>query len=181
MIHRGPWIQTFTGLQFFPLSILGPREDEIAIEDIAHALALQCRFSGHCKRHYSVAEHSIHVMKLVPEEDRLWALLHDAPEAYLIDVPRPLKAELPQYVEAEKRVMKGLAKHFGLIGEMPDSVKWADTAMLATEARDLMAAPPAPWNLPAEPLAMQFVGPGKDWTFWEKEFLAEFRKLTAGD
>src|ERR1039457_118422 len=86
------FIGTFSGLRFWPLD---PNPEKILIDDIAHALAHQCRFGGHASRFYSVAEHSVHVSRLCPPEDALWGLLHDASEAYLVDLPRPLK-QLPE-------------------------------------------------------------------------------------
>jgi 5'-deoxynucleotidase YfbR-like HD superfamily hydrolase len=104
----GNWSQTFTGLQFWPCD---PRREDVRVEDIAHALALQCRFAGHCRVPYSVAEHSVRVAEWVWDEtsgDRrasLAALLHDASEAYCVDVPRPLKPYLTGYREIEHGVM----------------------------------------------------------------------------
>ena len=84
----GDWIQTMSGVIFYPLD---PRPEEIRIEDIAHALSHQCRFAGHCREFYSVAEHSVRVSRELPQEFMLWGLLHDASEAYLVDLPRPIK------------------------------------------------------------------------------------------
>lgn len=84
------WIQTFTGKKVFPFAMT---PDQVCIEDIAHALALKCRFTGHCKRFYSIAEHSVRVSWLVRPEVQLAALLHDAAEAYLPDFARPLKGK----------------------------------------------------------------------------------------
>jgi 5'-deoxynucleotidase YfbR-like HD superfamily hydrolase len=133
---RQGWIQTYTGRKVFPLS---PREGDISVEDIAHALANQCRFGGHVSTFYSVAEHSCRVSDLVPAEDQLWGLLHDASEAYLIDLPRPIKHKraLKAYREAEAVLMGVIARKFGLPEKMPSSVKAADTTLLVTEARDL--------------------------------------------
>src|SRR5271156_4912831 len=80
------WIQTFTGKKFYPFN---PKPQDIDIRDIAHALSNICRFTGHTKRFYSVAEHSRNVAKLVPAHMKLQALLHDASEAYLCDIARP--------------------------------------------------------------------------------------------
>src|SRR4051812_30250690 len=82
----GNWMQTFTGRQFWPVD---PRADEIAIEDIARALAMTCRFGGHVRFHYSVAQHSFLVSLVCSPEHALWGLLHDASEAYLGDVVWP--------------------------------------------------------------------------------------------
>lgn len=82
------WIQTFSGRQFFPLE---PRVEDVCIEDIAHGLSNLCRYAGHCECFYSVAQHCLLVSRVVPREHALRGLLHDASEAYLIDVPRPIK------------------------------------------------------------------------------------------
>ena len=148
----GDWIQTFTGRMFWPLD---PKPEEICIEDVAHALSQMCRFMGHTNKFYSVAEHSIRVCWAVRERDALWGLLHDASEAYLVDLPRPLKrhSELGRlYCEAEKTVMAAVCVRFGLPLEEPASVKLADAVLLATEKRDLMKLPPKDWDQPAEPL-----------------------------
>lgn len=144
------WIQTYTGRQFWPLA---PRPGDIDIADIAHSLSLQCRFNGHCRSFYSVAQHSVLVSHAVPAEFALWGLLHDAAEAYVSDLPRPLKATAPDFRAAEDRVLQAIATQFGLSWPMPDAVAHADDALLATELRDLMAPPPEPWGLPVPPLA----------------------------
>lgn len=106
---RGDWIQTYSGRAFYPLA---PYPQDVCIEDIAHALSQLCRFGGHCRRFYSVAEHSVLLSRVVVPEFQLWALLHDASEAYLVDVPRPIKKQLPAYVEAERRVMAAICARF---------------------------------------------------------------------
>ena len=132
------YIQTFTGKHFYPFD---PNPDDICIEDVAHALAHQCRFTGHCKSFYSVAQHSIIVSNLVSgKEDRRWGLLHDASEAYLTDVARPVKHSpaFAEYRKAEALVMKAVCKKFGLEGMMPSTVHAADNIALASEAYCLM-------------------------------------------
>jgi 5'-deoxynucleotidase YfbR-like HD superfamily hydrolase len=130
-------IQTFRGKKFHPLD---PKLDEICIEDIAHALANKCRFSGHTSKFFSVAQHSVIVSKLCPKQDRLWGLLHDASEAYLVDMPKPLKVlpEFKWFVEVENKVQKVICEFFGLAPEQPISVHQADVISLVTEKRDLM-------------------------------------------
>ena len=108
----GDWIQTYTGKQFWPID---PRACEITIEDIAHALSLQCRFSGHCREFYSVAQHSCLVSSYCIDEDAGWGLLHDAAEAYLVDLPRPIKRFSSlgvEYRKAEERVMAAVNEAF---------------------------------------------------------------------
>lgn len=143
------WIQTFSGRTFHSLE---PVEEEIFVVDIAHSLANLCRFNGHCLRYYSVAEHSVRVSRILPDEFKLWGLLHDAGEAYLTDLPRPVKRKLTAFNEMEDRVLEIVARRFHLVWPMPAEVKEADNILLATEARDLMAPPPRPWNLGVEPL-----------------------------
>jgi len=143
------WIQTFSGRKFHSLD---PRPDDIFTEDIAHSLANLCRFNGHCLKYYSVAEHSVRVSRMLPDEFKLWGLLHDASEAYLTDLPRPVKRRLAEFNEIEERLQAAIAVRFELPWPMPDQVKHADNVLLATEARDLMAAPPEPWNLGVDPL-----------------------------
>lgn len=136
--RRGPWMQTFRGRQFWPLD---PRTEDVYIDDIAASLSKQCRFAGHSLEFYSVAEHSVRVSLACDPLDALWGLLHDASEAYLVDVPRPIKPYLKEYRSIETNVMNAICKRFGLSETMPESVKQADTALLATEARDLMVTP----------------------------------------
>jgi hypothetical protein len=97
----GDWIQTYSGRQFWPLD---PRVEDVHLEDIAHALSNVCRYTGHVREFYSVAEHSVHVSWSCEPEDALWGLLHDASEAYLADMARPVKQNMPVYVAAERLV-----------------------------------------------------------------------------
>lgn len=139
------WIQTYTGRQFFPLD---PKWESIDIHDIAHALSNLCRYGGHVESFYSVAQHSVLVSKACDPDDALWGLLHDAAEAYLIDVPRPIKYDgrMAWYRDAEAVLEMAVARAFRLSGPMPPSVKQADNVLLVTEQRDLMKSPPAPWT-----------------------------------
>jgi hypothetical protein len=143
------WIQTFTGRRFFPL---GPKPGDLDLRDVAHALSLQCRFNGHCLRFYSVAEHSVRVSRALPLGLAAWGLLHDAAEAYLSDLPSPIKRQMPLFQDAENKLLVVIAERFGLCWPMPELVARADLLLLATEARDLMAPPPEPWRLEADPL-----------------------------
>lgn len=150
------WIQTFTGRQFWPFDA---KPEDIRIEDIAHALSMKCRFTGHCKFFYSVAHHSIIMATRAPKGLEAWALLHDATEAYLPDIARPIKSafriehagRLWTFDEIENRLMAVIAERFTLPMPMPDEIKRLDLAMLATEARDVMAPPPVPWTCLTEP------------------------------
>ena len=126
-----PEILTYTGKTF---NYLNPTPDMICIEDIAHSISNACRYAGHCNRFYSVAQHSIIVSSLCKDEYKLWGLLHDATEAYLVDVPTPLKPLLPGYKEIENNIMSVIAKRFGLEGyQVPKEVKKIDKQILFVE------------------------------------------------
>lgn len=135
------WMLTFSGKQFDPID---PQPDMIDLIDIAHGLSHECRYAGQCRYFYSVAQHSVMVSQIVPLERALEGLLHDATEAYLKDIPRPLKALLPDYRSIEARVDAVIRDRFGLPAEMSMEVKDADLVLLATERRDLMPEG-APW------------------------------------
>lgn len=138
------WISTHTGKQFDPLN---PQTPDIVIEDIAHALGNMCRFAGHTKEFYSVAQHSVLVSQILEEQGhdlttQLRGLLHDATEAYMVDIPRPLKIQsfMAEYRVAEDRLEAAIAERFFNDGwtVCTPLVKKADVIALATEARDLM-------------------------------------------
>lgn len=138
------WILTATGKHF---DFAAPRPDQIDILDIAQGLANECRYAGHTRHFYSVAQHCVIASQIVPREHALEALLHDAAEAYCKDIPRPLKAMLPDYRAVEDRVEAAIRDRFGLPGEQSHHVKRADLVMLATERRDLMPQDDTPWPI----------------------------------
>jgi len=122
--------------------ILNPQLHEIRIDDIAHGLAHTCRFGGQTPFFYSVAQHSVLVADMVDPKLQLWGLLHDASEAYLNDITRPLKRTLPGYAAIETKMMSAICEKFGLPLEMPVEVKRADNQMIAAEFRDLFGDAP---------------------------------------
>lgn len=124
------------GGRYFPF--LEPDTAHFSVPEIAHALSNICRFTGHTREFYSVAQHSVIVSHLVPRQHALHALLHDAAEAYLGDVAKPLKHCLSEYKAIERGVEAALFRAFGLPAELPECIKHADLIMLATEQRDLM-------------------------------------------
>lgn len=115
-----------------------PEKHPFDIEEIAHALSLQCRYTGHCAWHYSIAQHSAIMSFKVPAHLAYTALMHDTSEAYLGDVSTHLKSLLPGYKRLEKRVEKALAAHFSFLYPLPATVKEADSRMLMTEVRELL-------------------------------------------
>lgn len=139
-----PWMQSYNGKPFY---FTDPSPDDIDLDTIAHGLAMQCRFAGHTKstnHFYTIAQHCVMMSWIVKPEARLWALLHDAPEAYLRDVITPQKRVLqPQYGMMEDAVEKAILAHFNVIlnDEIVDNVKEADTYMLYWEAERLLSNP----------------------------------------
>lgn len=173
--RRGDWMQTYSGKQFWPLD---PDPDAIDIVDIAHALSNACRYAGHVRRFYSVAEHSVLMAMMVSSANRKWALLHDASEAYLVDVPRPVKPFLPGYYEVEAKVMAAVCARFDLPLSMPEEVKDIDNRILVDEREQLMAPSNADWNLRGPAVGVICEG----WSPVEAEhaFLAMFDSLFGG-
>lgn len=131
----GYYIETFTGGKFFPAA------PTFNTRDIAHALSLNCRFNGHVSQFYSVAEHSVLVALLCRElelGDPFEGLMHDATEAYLTDVPSPIKAHLPDWQAMDHRVDLALREHYGLSSIKNPGVKHADWLALFIEAYYLL-------------------------------------------
>lgn len=154
--RRGDWMQTHTGRRFYPLD---PRPEEIDPEDIAHALSLLCRYGGHVDRFYSVAEHCVLMSQAVAPKHALAALLHDATEAYVCDVPRPLKRHLAGYELIEHGVWLAIAICFGLNPELPYPVKQADNRILLNERAALLSRAETWHSLDdLEPLEVQIEG-----------------------
>jgi 5'-deoxynucleotidase YfbR-like HD superfamily hydrolase len=182
-VEAGPYIQTVSGRRFNPLE---PDPDEIDIGDIARALSNQCRFGGHARTYYSVAQHSCLASDLVADrggdrEAALWALLHDASEAYLVDLPHPLKhrSELGRlYAAVEDTLQEAICGRFGLPVDPPPFVKEVDRALLATERRDVASIA---WHWPEldgfEPLDLEIEPWAPDRAM--DEFLARFERLSA--
>lgn len=129
------WIETVSGIAFFPFR---PTAAMVSIEDIAHALSSTCRWNGHTTQFYSVAEHSILMSDYLrgrghSKETCLTALLHDAAEAYVSDVPGPIKPHFPGFKEMEEGIDRAVAKKFGSNYPFDPVVKELDRAMIGTE------------------------------------------------
>jgi 5'-deoxynucleotidase YfbR-like HD superfamily hydrolase len=177
----GPYIQTVSGRRFNPLD---PVAGDIDVGDIAVALANHCRFGGHTRSYYSVAQHSCIVSDEVlarggDDREALWALLHDASEAYLTDMPHPLKhrSELGRlYRASEDRLEEVIRERFGFTGERPPRIKQIDSALLATERAALTMVA---WHWPelegVEPLEIEI----EPWSpeVAAAQFLARYARL----
>jgi 5'-deoxynucleotidase YfbR-like HD superfamily hydrolase len=194
MTRRGDWMQTFSGVHFYPFN---PKPEDVRIEDIAHALSNICRFSGHTRKFYSVAQHSVLVCRALAGESALlqrWGLMHDAAEAYINDLIRPLKhtmffnppddgtgndAEAWSVAEIEELILQQIAAAFGMEGDGDhysfDKVIDADRRALVTERRDLIFPDGADWSVQAAPF-VERIDPWSP-THACQEFLAEALRL----
>jgi len=173
------WIETISGKFIYPLD---PDPDAIDIDDIAHALSMNCRFTGHVLRHYSVCEHSFYVSELCKPEHKLWGLLHDASEAYLSDIASPVKKSKNFffYRRVEKRLQDCIYKKFGLLGNLPPEVKEIDWRMCCTEHKHLMNKSKRLWDN-YKPYADFHITLREQSPMLNKEFfLALFRDLYEG-
>ena len=132
------FIQTYNGNQFWPGA---PKEEDIYIEDIAHAIAHQCRYAGHCTRFYSVAEHCWHLWRHATIPNKKPALFHDCTEAYLVDVPTPVKTQLVGYYAIEDRLAQIIANKFNVTYPWPQEVHDLDYRILLDERAQAMSSP----------------------------------------
>ena len=143
-VKTDAWIQTYTGKKF---SLLDPQPEDICIEDIARALSMTCRFGGHVKKFYSVAEHSLEMVKLVPSPHGLHALLHDAGEAYIGDITSPVKSLINGISRVEDAALDAIESVFELNWQLSgkQQIHYWDMRLLLTERNQLMGPPPEPW------------------------------------
>lgn len=141
------YIELFNGEKFY---IDRPSFD---FDVIAHGLAKNCRYTGQCKKFYSVAEHSVLVARLMRDlklGDPLEGLFHDGTEAYLSDIAAPWKVLLPDYKKLEARIELPLRKHFGLPDTITAGCKRADWLALFIEAHTLMPTKAVDWIAPGD-------------------------------
>jgi 5'-deoxynucleotidase YfbR-like HD superfamily hydrolase len=180
MTEEKNWIQTYTGLKFH---VDNPTVDEISIRDIAHQLSFSCRYTGATSIFYSVGEHSLLVdsilvnLGIIDPKVRLEGLLHDAAEAYLPDVPSPIKhLLLPDFVKLEKKYLKVIGKKFKVqLEPKPAIVDKADKIALAMEYRDLRTKI-YDWGLTEKPLDFYKIVP-KSFITNEIRFMKLFKEL----
>ncbi len=186
--ERGHVMVTHSGLPFYPLA---PTRDEIRLADIAAHLAKQCRFVGATRVFYSVAEHCVRMSwHFAPGQLAREALLHDAAEAYIGDLIRPVKADCPDWRAIDARVDAACRSRFGLPEKMSAEIRLADMRMAMTERRELIApSPTVNWGDDLPPsYPMRIGGPrlfGRrlpGWRCWspvraEREFLNRAQEL----
>jgi hypothetical protein len=140
LMNADPVIRTVSGKW---VNIFDPKPEMFDIEDIAHALSMQCRFSGHLPYHYSVAQHSFQCFKIadasgLDKKEQLTALMHDCSEAYLVDIPRPIKKQLPEYKVIEDKLMQTLSEVFQFNYPLSKDIHDIDNTMLQVEWDNLM-------------------------------------------
>ena len=175
------FIGTYTGKKFF---LLKPRLKDIDIRDIAHGLALQCRWTGQCRYHYSIAQHSYYCSFLGPDNEALDRLMHDASESYMGDMNRPLKHFTDAgvaYRRQEAVLQHMICRKFGLSLMEPPSVKIADNRMLFAEKNQIMdlrfaSAGEDRWAIAPASVKIKKWHPEKA----EKMFLKRFKQLYKG-
>lgn len=201
-IVANSWMQTFTGRAF---RIFDPDLRTVHIEDIAHALSMKCRFNGHCKKFYSVAEHSVlmarahkvpthhYIATQVAMSDKRGLLMHDIGEYVLPDVPRPIKPHLwvwtptgmMTFKDFEEKLVERLIHHLRInsgidrdiyIAWHGEAVKWFDMRMLALERDTVMSESDEEWGAMADPIENVTI---KHWSPEQAklEFLLEYNEL----
>jgi uncharacterized protein len=182
---RGDWMITRTGRRFFPLD---PKPEDVNVYDIAHALAHICRYGGHVPSFYSVAQHSSlmadHFYDLGEPVLALWALVHDAAEAYIGDMIKPLKRDMPAFVAAEARLENVIWRALGMtevggcpFNGIPEQVHYADKRMYTSERlaffpdADKLGRKPTQEPLIQPSLLIPTWSPGEARTAWLSRFI----------
>ncbi len=169
----GPQIRLRSGAW---LDLLDPSSSDFTIEDIAHGLAHTCRYAGQADGFYSVAEHSLLVSDTAVGHE-LAGLLHDAAEAFIGDVTRPLKQLLPDYKRIEATIEAAIFQRFGLEGVDPQ-VKRADLQVLAAEQAQIMPEGTDAWAAEAGVDAARVTVECLTPTVAKTRFLKRFEELT---
>lgn len=145
------FIETYTGRAFYPLE---PKIEALSIIDIAHALSNQCRYSGHTAFFYPVAQHCSLLADFVVRNggrpiDALQILMHDAAEAYIVDVPRPVKKSMPNYREWDDHLSGLIRQWMGFEGPEPEWIRALDGRIIADERAQLLTRSPNDWGMRA--------------------------------
>lgn len=169
----GGWIQSYKGDKVFPLN---PQPQDFSLETVAHALALKCRFNGHCQSFYSVAQHAVIVSRFVEPQYALHGLLHELDEVFLPDIPRPIKSSISGWQEILEKNMAVGVQAFNLSLPLPDNVVYVDSQVLHAEKKVLMPNSPEPWEDSLPPAINYHIVP-MAWEIAEKMFLERYREI----
>lgn len=137
------YIETYTGKK---IDFFDPRPEQIDIEDIIHGLSRIARFSGQTKEDYTVGQHTLNVVRILPSQHRLQGFLHDAAEAYIGDMPTPFKRKMPDFIALESRIWCAIADRFKVDIVLHPAVKQADGVMLMSE-RDVLKPAVTDWGV----------------------------------
>lgn len=174
--YKEHWISTRLVPRFY---FLNPQESDIIIEDIAHSLSMLCRFGGHCDKFYSVAEHSVLVARILAKQKagkltELAGLLHDAEEAYVPDIPAPIKRHMPEALAMYAQLQGAIYQKFGIVDADWETVKDIDRRICITEAKRL-GLWNVDWRYVGTILSTEIFG----WTprKAEREFLQYYNRL----
>ena len=145
--------------------VFNPKLEDFNINDMAHGLSNLCRYGGHCPEFYSVAQHSVlcSLQDGTPEE-QFEFLMHDTSEAYLIDLPRPIKRKMPNYMEIEENLLKMIFEHFKINYPLSERTHEVDNFLLHFEYDNF------------------YTNPNPNFEFWtpkeaKSRFLARFYEL----
>lgn len=147
--NKNLWMQTYSGGEMGMMNISDPSPLMIDAEVIAHALSNQCRFGGHCSPNYNVAEHSVHVVSKVSDKAKIYALLHDASEAYLVDIPSSIKKGMKEYEDYQDILTTMIHRYFLLpppTKAIKEEIHAADMRMRFTEKKYLMKPSNIVWK-----------------------------------
>lgn len=167
-------IRTYSGCY---VNVFNPEPETINIFDIAHALSNMPRFAGHLPVFYSVAQHCVLGLKYVNYTNHMAWLLHDATEAYLMDLPRPIKMRMPEYKAIEARLMSLIYSRFNVVTPIDESIKVVDDIMLELEWNILMLEDLKPRHvLGHESLGPVVIDPWKP-DLAKAMFLSEFYRI----
>ncbi len=146
---KDAWMETASGGR---IHIFDPQPGEIQLDDIVHALGLTCRYGGHCRVHYSVAQHSVHVADIIKKRGgdetlQLQALLHDAAEAYIGDLPRPVKMWMSQFKVLDNFLTSEIMKAFKVPlvdGDLGPEIHYVDMNICHDEGKAILQSGLAP-------------------------------------
>lgn len=178
------WMETASGVRFH---FMNPAPEQVVLTDVALALSRACRYGGHTRRFYSVAEHCCLMSDWVLEQPwgdprkALIALHHDDAEAYIGDLPRPAKQNMPQFKAVEERIDEAVARRFDLEYPHPAWLKDVDTRILVDERAAVMRRSGNAWSIDGQlPLGVRPWNLMGRWTWWVRnEWLWRHHRLVA--